>query len=221
MTRENQEVQKGDTEDMDREVSEPEIREDEQALSTKKKRKKRRRTKEQDMLRESGCGWSSSTGTDGHDRQIIPLDRSSILENRMTAEEIQKIPKFSCYKPGTPSRVLYLPCHSFLPHSILPFFNLTLTPCLDKQTLYIKNLSQDVTTEDLVRIFLGFQKPVAELHRREDYLHFRLMHGRMHGQAFIRFPTAESAAAALDSVHGFVFKGRPLIIQFGKKVEES
>jgi U11/U12 small nuclear ribonucleoprotein SNRNP65 len=41
----------------------------------------------------------------------------------------------------------------------------------------------------------------------------------MRGQAFVTFPCVEDAVAALAEVHGFVFKGKPLIIQFGKARE--
>jgi len=49
------------------------------------------------------------------------------------------------------------------------------------QTLYLKNLSPRVTEEDLVSLFIHFQKcdtsPVI----------VRLLHGRMKGQAFVTF----------------------------------
>lgn len=43
------------------------------------------------------------------------------------------------------------------------------------QTLYIKNLAETTTKEDLVRIFLSFQKPAEELRQDRDYLEFRLL----------------------------------------------
>jgi len=49
------------------------------------------------------------------------------------------------------------------------------------QTLYLKNLSPHVTEEDLVSLFLHFQKsdtaPII----------FKLLRGRMKGQAFVTF----------------------------------
>jgi hypothetical protein len=36
--------------------------------------------------------------------------------------------------------------------------------------------------------------------------------GRLKGQAFITFPCVEMATQALEEVHGFVLKGKPLVI---------
>ncbi|KAL0422995.1 UNVERIFIED_CONTAM: U11/U12 small nuclear ribonucleoprotein [Sesamum latifolium] len=46
-------------------------------------------------------------------------------------------------------------------------------------------------------------------------LHF-LQEGRMRGQAFITFPTVELARNALNMANGYVFKGKPIVIQFGR-----
>uniref|UniRef100_A0A0A8XND1 Similar to Os03g0326600 n=1 Tax=Arundo donax TaxID=35708 RepID=A0A0A8XND1_ARUDO len=43
-----------------------------------------------------------------------------------------------------------------------------------------------------------------------------MQEGRMRGQAFVTFPTVELAQHALNLVHGYVFKGKPMIIQFGR-----
>jgi len=49
------------------------------------------------------------------------------------------------------------------------------------QTLYLKNLSLRVTEEDLVSLFIHFQK-----HDTAPII-CRLLHGRMKGQAFVTF----------------------------------
>lgn len=49
------------------------------------------------------------------------------------------------------------------------------------QTLYLKNLSPRVTEEDLMSLFLHFQK-----HNTSPIV-FKLLHGRMKGQAFVTF----------------------------------
>ncbi|CAF2107869.1 unnamed protein product [Brassica oleracea var. botrytis] len=41
----------------------------------------------------------------------------------------------------------------------------------------------------------------------------KLQEGRMRGQAFLTFPSVE---VAHHLVNGFVFKGKPMIIQFGR-----
>ena len=40
--------------------------------------------------------------------------------------------------------------------------------------------------------------------------------GRMRGQAFLTFPSIELAHQGLNLVNGYVFKGKPMIIQFGR-----
>uniref|UniRef100_A0A452YKT9 RRM domain-containing protein n=1 Tax=Aegilops tauschii subsp. strangulata TaxID=200361 RepID=A0A452YKT9_AEGTS len=40
--------------------------------------------------------------------------------------------------------------------------------------------------------------------------------GRMRGQAFVTFPSVELAQRALNLAHGYAFKGKPMIIQFGR-----
>ncbi|KAF5195150.1 U11/U12 small nuclear ribonucleoprotein [Thalictrum thalictroides] len=40
--------------------------------------------------------------------------------------------------------------------------------------------------------------------------------GRMRGQAFVTFPLVELAHRALNLANGYVFKGKPMIIQFGR-----
>lgn len=63
-----------------------------------------------------------------------------------------------------------------------------------QQVLYLKNLGPRVTMKDLVSLFARFQK--------EDSLpiQFRLLSGRMRGQAFITFP-GESLSCASQFFH--------------------
>lgn len=80
--------------------------------------------------------------------------------------------------------------------------------------LYIKNLAKDVTTDDFYYIF-GSQ--FGSIEAAKSSLGVRLMQeGRMRGQAFLTFPSVEVAHRALNLVNGFVFKGKPMIIQFGR-----
>ncbi|XP_041360406.1 RNA-binding protein 41-like isoform X2 [Gigantopelta aegis] len=78
--------------------------------------------------------------------------------------------------------------------------------------LYLKNLSSMVTEEDLVSLFGRFQNP------RSSTLIYKLMTGRMRGQAFVTFPDTPTAESALQLINGYHFKGKPIIIQYGKKV---
>ncbi|XP_033743426.1 RNA-binding protein 41-like [Pecten maximus] len=109
------------------------------------------------------------------------VEEEYIVKNRLTPDEIKQIPRFENYSPGTKSKVLF-----------------------------IKNLSNKVTEEDLVALFIRFQSS------DEDKLLFRLLTGRMKGQAFVTFPSVEKAMSAMQLVHGLNYKGKPIIIQFGR-----
>ncbi|XP_037677323.1 RNA-binding protein 41 isoform X3 [Choloepus didactylus] len=117
--------------------------------------------------------------------EFIPEDE--IQRNRLSEEEIRKIPMFSSYNPGEPNKVLYL-----------------------------KNLSPRVTERDLVSLFARFQE------KKGPPIQFRMMTGRMRGQAFITFPNKEIAWQALHLVNGYKLCGKILVIEFGKnKTQQS
>ncbi|XP_057574759.1 RNA-binding protein 41 isoform X3 [Hippopotamus amphibius kiboko] len=111
--------------------------------------------------------------------EFVPEDE--IQRNRLSEEEIRKIPMFSSYNPGEPNKVLYL-----------------------------KNLSPRVTERDLVSLFARFQE------KKGPPIQFRMMTGRMRGQAFITFPNTEIAWQALRLVNGYKLHGKILVIEFGK-----
>ncbi|XP_038903908.1 U11/U12 small nuclear ribonucleoprotein 65 kDa protein [Benincasa hispida] len=80
--------------------------------------------------------------------------------------------------------------------------------------LYIKNLAKDVLNDDLYYIFGSLFEGIDEA---KSALTVKLMQeGRMRGQAFVTFPSVELAQHALNLVNGYVFKGKPMIIQFGR-----
>ncbi|KAL4607035.1 hypothetical protein ACB092_09G146600 [Castanea dentata] len=80
--------------------------------------------------------------------------------------------------------------------------------------LYIKNLAKDVIAEDFYFIFGSL---FGSIDAAKSGLSIKLMQeGRMRGQAFVTFPSAEVAHRALNLVNGYVFKGKPMIIQFGR-----
>ncbi|CAN1813835.1 U11/U12 small nuclear ribonucleoprotein 65 kDa protein [Linum perenne] len=80
--------------------------------------------------------------------------------------------------------------------------------------LYIKNLSKDVVPDDFSYVFGSlFGSPEAA----KAGLTVKLMQeGRMRGQAFVTFPSVELAHQALNLVNGYMFKGKPMIVQFGR-----
>ncbi|XP_059767016.1 RNA-binding protein 41 isoform X1 [Balaenoptera ricei] len=116
--------------------------------------------------------------------EFVPEDE--IQRNRLSEEEIRKIPMFSSYNPGEPNKVLYL-----------------------------KNLSPRVTEGDLVSLFARFQE------KKGPPIQFRMMTGRMRGQAFITFPSTEIAWQALRLVNGYKLRGKILVIEFGKNKKQQ
>ncbi|KAM6567806.1 hypothetical protein CsatA_026934 [Cannabis sativa] len=80
--------------------------------------------------------------------------------------------------------------------------------------LYIKNLAKDVVADDFYYIF-GSLFGSTDL--AKSSLSVKLMQeGRMRGQAFLTFPSVELAHNALNLVNGYEFKGKPMVIQFGR-----
>lgn len=80
--------------------------------------------------------------------------------------------------------------------------------------LYIKNLSKDMVADDFYFIFGSL---FGSLDEAKSSLNVKLMQeGRMRDQAFVTFPSVELAHQALNLANGYVFKGKPMIIQFGR-----
>ncbi|XP_045795565.1 U11/U12 small nuclear ribonucleoprotein 65 kDa protein [Trifolium pratense] len=96
----------------------------------------------------------------------------------------------------------------------LPMFKNYL-PGNPASVLYIKNLAKDVIADDFYLLFGSF---FGSTEAAKSDLQVKLMQeGRMKGQAFLTFPSIELAHRALNVVNGYVFKGKPMIIQFGRK----
>uniref|UniRef100_A0A7C9DQG7 RRM domain-containing protein n=2 Tax=Opuntia streptacantha TaxID=393608 RepID=A0A7C9DQG7_OPUST len=80
--------------------------------------------------------------------------------------------------------------------------------------LYIKNLAKDVVADDFYFVFGSL---FGSFEAAKSGLSVKLMQeGRMRGQSFVTFPSVELAHRALNLVNGYVFKGKPMIIQFGR-----
>ncbi|KAJ4432420.1 RNA-binding protein 41-like isoform X2 [Periplaneta americana] len=80
------------------------------------------------------------------------------------------------------------------------------------EVLFVKNLSNRIKEADLVSVFGHLDN------QREKRIIYRLMTGKMKGQAFITFPSIEKATEALDLVNGFVLRKKPMIIQYGHTI---
>ncbi|KAK7072810.1 RNA-binding region-containing protein 3 [Halocaridina rubra] len=81
--------------------------------------------------------------------------------------------------------------------------------------LYIKNLAKNTTEADLKHIYGRY----IFWHNEEEVELFtiRLMkEGRMKGQAFVTFPSSESASEALKDTNGYILNDKPMVVAFGK-----
>ncbi|WOK95903.1 hypothetical protein Cni_G04610 [Canna indica] len=95
----------------------------------------------------------------------------------------------------------------------LPMFK-NYSPGNPASVLYVKNLAKDVVVDDFYFIFGSFFESIEAA---SAGLTIKLMQeGRMRGQAFVTFPSVDLAQHALNLVNGYVFKGKPIIIQFGR-----
>ncbi|XP_062393216.1 RNA-binding protein 41 [Sardina pilchardus] len=80
--------------------------------------------------------------------------------------------------------------------------------------LCVKNLSPRATVAQLVALFSRFQ------HSDRPPILYRLLTGRLKGQAFITFSDKESAQAALGLLHGYRLLDKPLVIEFGREKKD-
>lgn len=112
---------------------------------------------------------------------VNQIPECDIIANRLSVDEIRKLPKFENYEEGSQNNVLYL-----------------------------KNLPNKISENELGSLFLRFQMSNC------SPIKFRIMSGRMRGQAFITFDSKETASEALVLVNGYKLHDKPIIIQYGK-----
>ena len=86
----------------------------------------------------------------------------------------------------------------------IPIFS-CYSPGIPSNKLFIKNLHRNVSLNELASLFIKFQQDSV------PKIRFRLLSGRMKGQAFVEFDSTELATEALHYVTGFILKGRPVI----------
>ena len=79
--------------------------------------------------------------------------------------------------------------------------------------LYVKNLRRNVTSEHLASVFGNFGNDVANPT-------YKVLRGKMRGQAFVTFPCAQVASRALDQCQGFVLSGQPIVISFARSSDQ-
>ncbi|XP_063415453.1 RNA-binding protein 41-like [Mytilus trossulus] len=112
---------------------------------------------------------------------VNQIPQCDIIANRLSVEEIRKLPKFENYEEGSQNNVLYL-----------------------------KNLPNRISENELGSLFLRFQVSNC------SPIKFRIMSGRMRGQAFVTLDSKETASEALGLVNGYKLHDKPIIIQYGK-----
>ncbi|XP_066502703.1 RNA-binding protein 41 [Hoplias malabaricus] len=77
--------------------------------------------------------------------------------------------------------------------------------------LCVKNMSPRASLAQLVSLFSRFQKEDT------NPILYRLLTGRLKGQAFITFSDVETAQTALDLLNGYKLLDKPLVIEFGRE----
>lgn len=80
------------------------------------------------------------------------------------------------------------------------------SPGVPSKVLYLKNLSNSVKEEDLRRIFKEFASDVKD---------YKLMRGRLRGQAFVTFEDDRIASKAMEELNGILLSNKPVIMQYG------
>ncbi|KAG7260199.1 hypothetical protein CRUP_015350 [Coryphaenoides rupestris] len=83
------------------------------------------------------------------------------------------------------------------------------------KVLCVKNLSAQASVAQLVALFSRFEAKGGSAVR------YRLLTGRMKGQAFITLPDTETSQRALELIHGYRLLGKPLVIEFGRERREE
>ncbi|XP_076025058.1 RNA-binding protein 41 [Genypterus blacodes] len=83
------------------------------------------------------------------------------------------------------------------------------------KVLCVKNLSAQASVAKLVALFSRFERESGPA------VVYRLLTGRLKGQAFITLPDVETAQTALHLVHGYRLLGKPLVVEFGRERTEE
>ncbi|XP_062602101.1 RNA-binding protein 41-like [Saccostrea cucullata] len=142
---------------------------------------------------------------------------SSVLEEKQTEEEFEEeFGEMATCAPRPLTPVPEVSMEDIQKNKLtteeiqmLPRFG-NYNPGNPSNVLYLKNLSGKVHQLDLESLFKKFQTEGS------GALTYRVMKGKMKGQAFITFPDIATASHAMECVNGYNLKGKPVIIQFGR-----
>ncbi|XP_077360469.1 RNA-binding protein 41 [Festucalex cinctus] len=89
-------------------------------------------------------------------------------------------------------------------------------PGKPSRVVCVKNLSPQASVAQLVALFSRFEGAGGG-----PPLLYRLLTGRMKGQAFVTLPDTETAQNALQLLHGYRLLGKPLVLEFGRERKEA
>ncbi|XP_055004377.1 RNA-binding protein 41 isoform X2 [Boleophthalmus pectinirostris] len=89
-------------------------------------------------------------------------------------------------------------------------------PGKPSKVLCVKNLSAQATVAQLVALFSRFEQSGGG-----GGVVYKLLTGRLKGQAFITLPDVEAAQKALELIHGYRLLGKPLVVEFGREKHDS
>ncbi|XP_065158007.1 RNA-binding protein 41-like [Atheta coriaria] len=83
-------------------------------------------------------------------------------------------------------------------------------PGKPSNVIYVKNLPKKTSIEDLKRYFKDC--PAQE---------YKVMSGKMRGQAFLTFDSVETAQKMLNTLNGLIINDKPVILQYGRTLENN
>ncbi|XP_033834361.1 RNA-binding protein 41 [Periophthalmus magnuspinnatus] len=87
-------------------------------------------------------------------------------------------------------------------------------PGKPSKVLCVKNLAAQTTVAQLVALFSRFEQ-------HGGAIVYKLLTGRLKGQAFITLSDVETAQKALNLLHGYRLLGKPLVVEFGREKHDS
>ncbi|XP_077292390.1 RNA-binding region-containing protein 3-like [Arctopsyche grandis] len=114
------------------------------------------------------------------------ISTKELLSNKIPAKDMNSLPVFKNYNPGTPS-----------------------------MRLYIKNLSKDVTSKDIEGIYQRYICSDS-IQEKNSFDVRVMQEGRMKGQAFVTLPSTEASEKALNETNGFILKNKPMVVQYAR-----
>lgn len=85
-------------------------------------------------------------------------------------------------------------------------------PGMPSSALYLKNLPRKVMPISLVSLFGRFEKENGKK------IEYRILKGKMKGQAFVKFNSIDVAIQAFSMINGYVLERKPIVIEYGKKI---